>query len=144
MTSFALATKFPFMHLVIVFLMARVAELGSVFVLLVNMALVALHFLVFAQQGELGFVVIELGCLPIFLAVTLRTVGTQFAFMSLFIVLLVAGHASLGRVFVFAIDMAFIAFHIEVLAQQFKVGLAVIEVCRLPIFFDVAFRAVRT
>ena len=101
------------------------------------MAFVAFHIIVLAQQLEVGLVVIELCRLPVFFAVAACAVSSQLASMCFFVILLVAGNTSLGRVFVLALNVAFIAFHIKVLTQQLEICLAVVEICRLPIFLDV-------
>jgi hypothetical protein len=138
MASLALAAEFALVHLVIVLLMARAAQFGRVFVLLVDVTLVALHVIVLAQQLEVSLVVVELGRLPVFFAVALGTVGTQLALVRFVVILFMTGHTSLGRIFVLAVDMTLVALHIEVLAQQLEVSLAVVKVGGLPVFFDVA------
>lgn len=139
---FALATEFSFMSLIVILLVARAAQLRRVFILLVDMAFIALHVIVLAQQLEVGLVVIELGRLPIFLTMAFRAIRPQLTFVCLVIILLMAGHTSLERIFIFAVDMAFIALHLFMLAQQFEIGLAVVEVGGFPIFLDVALGAV--
>src|ERR1019366_9262556 len=69
---FALRAKFPFMHFVIVFLMARVAKSRRTFVFLLDVTSVTLHFIMFTQQRKFGLVMIKLGRFPIFFAMAFR------------------------------------------------------------------------
>jgi hypothetical protein len=144
MASFTLAAEMPFMRLLVIFLVTRTTEFRRVLVLLVDVAFIALHIIVLAQQLEVSLVVIKLRRLPVFLAMAFRAVCSQLAFMRLFVVLFMTGHTSLGRIFVLAVDVTLVALHIKVLAQQLEIGLAVIKVGSLPIFLDVALGAVGT
>ena len=148
MAGFALGAEFPLVpFLVIVLLVA-----GDTFLLeliLVQVALVAfdaLRFLVFAQQRILGLVVVEDGLFPAFRVVTGLAFGTEFALVPLrsVIVLLVTVVAQLGCVLELIVDMALCAFHVFVLVQQFELGLAMVEVHGLPVFFLVAVLALRS
>jgi hypothetical protein len=95
---------------------------------------------VFAEQGVFGLLVmIEQNLFPALFVMASLTFGAESPLVLIF--LLVAIVAQLGRVLVFIVDMALRAFHILVLAQQVELGLAVIEVSRLPVFFFVAILA---
>lgn len=117
MASLTLGAELALMHLVVVFLMARVAQLRRFFVFLVEVALVALHILMLAQQREVGLAVIEARRLPILFAMALLALITQLALVRLVVIFLMAGNASLGRVLEFVVDVALHALHINVLAQ---------------------------
>jgi hypothetical protein len=54
-----------------------------------------------------------------------------------------AGITQHWRIFKLVVDMAFIAFHIIMLAAQLELGFVVIKTAnRFPIFFDVTFRTI--
>ena len=147
MAALALGAKFslvPF-FLVIVLLVAGDALLLEL--ILVQVTLVAfgtLDFLVLAQQRILGLlVVIENALFPALLVVASLALGTEFALVPLLsvIVLLVTVVAQLGRVLVLVVDMALCTFHLFVLVKQFELGLAVVEMQGLPVFFLMAILA---
>ena len=99
----------------------------------------ALGRLMLEMQGVFGVVVvIEGDRFPALLDVAGLAFLTELAFVALFVVvLLMAGVAGLRRVLVVLILVAGLALHVEVLAQQRVVGLAVIEAKFLPGPFDV-------
>lgn len=149
MAGFALGAEFPLMPLRSVIVLLVAGDTLLLELILVQVALVAfgaLRFLVFAQQRVLGLVVVEDGLFPALRVVTGLALGTKFALVPLrsVIVLLVTVVAQLGGVLVLIVDMALCAFHVLVLVLQIKLGLAVIEVCGLPVLFFVAILALRT
>ena len=121
---------------------ARVAgHLQLVFIQIPFVATGALRLTVFPQQRILGLlVVVEQNLFPAFLDVAGFAFWPKVSFV--FVVLLVTRITLLGRIFVFVADMATEAFHVHMLAQQFVIGLVVIEFSRFPIFFHVALGAI--
>ena len=87
--ALALGSEFALVRLVIVFLVAGIAQFGRVFVLLVDMAFSALHVNVLAQQGEFGFAMVELSRLPVLLAMAALALLSQFAPVRLVVILFV-------------------------------------------------------
>lgn len=149
MAGFALGAEFALVSLRSVIILLVTGDTLLFELVLVQVAFVAfgaLRFLVFAQQRKFGLVVVEDGLFPALRVVTGLALGTKFALVPLrsVIVLLVTVVAQLGGVLVLIVDMALCAFHVLVLVLQIKLGLAVIEVCGLPVLFFVAILALRT
>ena len=139
MAGLALGPELVLVRLFVVLLVANVAHLGRVLVLLVDVTLVALHFLVLAQQRILGLlVVIEQDILPVLRGVARLALRTELALVRLVVVLLVARLALQRRVLELVVDVALVALHVDVLARQLELGLVVIEGDCLPVFFDMA------
>jgi len=140
--AFALAAEITLVRLVVVFFVAGTAQLGRALIFLVDVALVALHFPVLAQQGEFGLVVVELGGLPVFFAVAGLALRPQFALVRLIVVLFVAGDA--GHLQLVLVQVALVAGHTLqwrrlVFAQQAEFGVfGVIEQDFRPPLVDVA------
>ena len=93
----------------------------------------------FAQQREFGLLlVIEDDLFPIFLVVASLALRPEFAFVRFVILFLMAREAKHGRIFELVVWVTFCALHFFVLAQQFELGLIVIEVGHLPILGGMA------
>lgn len=147
MAGFALGAEFslvPFSLVIVLLVAGDTLLLELVLVQVALMASGALRFLVFAQQRILGtLVVVEDDLFPSLHVVTGLAFGTEFSLVPFLpvIVLLVTVVAQLGCVFVLIVDMTLCTFHVFVLIQQIELGLAVVEVHGLPVFFLVAILA---
>ena len=135
--AFALRPQTALVH-VILFMTCQafcfdVLELGR------GVAFLAFHGHVLAQQRKVGAAMIEGGLFPVLRAMALLAFFALLAFVH--VVLLVTGNTGDRRIFVFAVLVAILAFHIAVLAQQAKVRFAVVEAVFLPVTFAMAVAA---
>ena len=127
----------------VILLVARVAgrlELFPVQISLVTAGAFCRRAMLPEQRIPGSLVVVERDALPVPLDVAGFALRTEFALV--LVVFLVAGAALFRRIFELLPDVAADALHVRMLAQQPVAGFIVIEVCGLPVFLRVAFRAI--
>ena len=139
--GFALRPELAFM--LVILLVARDAV--SLQFVLVQISLVAadtFRFFVLSEKRIFGLlVVVKKNFFPARFVMTSFTLGTKASLV--LVVLLVAFVAKLRSILVFIVHMASLAFHILVLAKQFEMRFAVVEMGRLPVFFYVTVLTLR-
>jgi hypothetical protein len=126
MTGFALWSEIAFV--LVVFFVARVTQLWGFFVLVINVTFLASDIGVFAQQLEVGFVVVKSCGFPVFFYVALGAIGSQAALM---LVVLLVAIVTDRRCFAefFGRDMAILAlnFFIKMSAFKLEAGLHMVK-----------------